>query len=88
MSRFHLTVMKSEQGRFYTQAFHEVVETLAYGLTMLGHDVSYRANVFVPEEAINIVLGAQFAKSETPFPRGRTILYNLEQLGGNPIHTM
>ena len=51
MSRFHLTVMKSEQGRFYTQAFHEVVETLAYGLTMLGHDVSYRANVYVPIDA-------------------------------------
>lgn len=88
--RFHLTIMRPDDkgARFNVQAFHEVIETLAYGVSMLGHDVSYRANVFVPEDAINIVLGAQFAKPETPFPRGRTILYNLEQLGGNKFHTM
>ena len=87
MNRFHITIMRPEEksGRFYVQAFHEVVETLAYGLSMLGHDVSYRANVFVPENATNIVLGAQFAKPETPFPRN-TILYNLEQIGGNQMH--
>ena len=84
--KFHLTIMRpdSESGRFYVQAFHEVIECLAYSLSALGYDVSYKANVFVPGEQ-NIVLGAQFADPKTPFPDG-TVLYNLEQLGGNPMH--
>lgn len=87
MARWHLTIMRPEgSGGFYVQAFHEVVETLAYGLSALGYDVSYRANVFIPE-AQNVVLGAQFADPKTEFPPG-TILYNLEQIGGNAIHTI
>jgi hypothetical protein len=68
-------------GSFYVQSFHELVETLAYALSALGHDVSFRSNVFVPE-AQNVVLGAQFADPKTDFPPN-TILYNLEQIGGN-----
>jgi hypothetical protein len=51
-------------------------------LLHLGHQVSYKSNVFVAA-AQNIVLGPQFVKPETPFPEG-TILYNLEPIGGNP----
>jgi hypothetical protein len=43
--RFHITIMRPEgPGRFYSQAFHEVAETHAYGLVPLGHQVSYKAN--------------------------------------------
>jgi hypothetical protein len=81
--RFHLTIMRPDgPGRFYSQAFNEVAETLSYGLVHLGHQVSHKANGFVPGVQ-NIVLGPQFVKPETPFPEG-TILYNLEQIGGNP----
>lgn len=82
--RFHITIMRPQEeiGRFCSQAFHEVTETLAYALVALGHQVSYKTNMFVPG-AQNIVLGPQFATPETAFPEG-TILYNLEQIGGNP----
>lgn len=81
--RFHLTIMRPEDQRakFNVRCFHETVECLAYGLSMLGHDVSYRANVFIPEGAVNIVLGGQFADPRTPFPPA-TVFYNLEQIGG------
>lgn len=84
--RFHITIMRprEEKGRFYVQAFHEVAETLAYGLSALGHDASFRSNGFVLD-AQNIVLGPQFAAADVKFPPG-TILYNLEQIGANPIH--
>lgn len=84
--RFHILIMRHEDKtvRFHVQAFHEVVESLAYGLSALGHDVSFKSNVFLPE-AQNIVLGAQFADPKTEFPAG-TVLYNLEQLGGNDLH--
>lgn len=86
MARFHLTIMRPQgDASFYCQAFHEIIETLAYSLSALGHDVSFRSNVFVPG-ARNVVLGAQFADPKTDFPPG-TILYNLEQIGGfDAIH--
>jgi hypothetical protein len=82
--RFHLTIMRpqTDRGRFFTQAFNEVTETLAYGLLALGHQVSHKANGFLVG-AQNIVLGPHLASSETEFPDG-TILYNLEQIGGHP----
>lgn len=81
--RFHITIMRPQEGpgKFYSQAFHEVAETLAYGLVQLGHEVSYKSNGFLPG-AQNIVLGPQFADGQTEFPEG-TILYNLEPIGGN-----
>jgi hypothetical protein len=81
--RFHIAIMRPDgPGRIYTQAFHEVAETLAYGLVHLGHQVSHRGNAFL-STAQNIVLGPQFVLADTPLPEG-TILYNLEQIGGNP----
>jgi hypothetical protein len=86
MSRYHITVMRpaTPAGRFYSQSFHELMETLAYAFVALGHEVSYKTNGFLPE-ATNIVLGPQFCDPKTEFPRG-TILYNLEQIGGSPLH--
>jgi hypothetical protein len=81
--RFHITIVRPDgPSRVYTQAFHEVAETLSYGLLHLGHQVSCNTNGFL-STAQNIVLGPQFVKPETPLPEG-TILYNLEQIGGNP----
>ena len=83
--RFHITVMRpGGNGAFYVQAFHEVVESLCYAISALGHDVSFRANVFIPG-AQNVILGAQFADPESPIPDG-SICFNLEQLGANPMH--
>jgi hypothetical protein len=83
--RFHLMTMRpGGPASFYTRAFNEVIETLAYGLVALGHQVSHRTNTFVTVPgATNIVLGPQFVDASTNFPAG-TILYNLEQIGGNP----
>jgi hypothetical protein len=70
------------QAGFYSNAFNEVAETLAYGLIALGHEVSHKKNGFL-SGAQNIVLGPQFVTATTEFPEG-TILYNLEPIGANP----
>jgi hypothetical protein len=81
--RYHITVMRPDgPDGFYSNAFNEVCETLAYGLLALGHEVSHKRNRFVAA-AQNIVLGPQFVDSSSEFPEG-TILYNLEPIGGNP----
>lgn len=88
MRKFHVTIMRpeSDSGRFHVQAFHTVAQILLYGLSALGFDCSFKSNVFVPNDAINVVLAPQFASEKTEFPEGRTILYSLEQLGGNSLH--
>lgn len=82
--RFHITIMRPEgQGAFFVRAFHEIVETVSYGLSALGHDCSFRSN-FVVIGAQNIVFASQYADPATPIPDG-SILYNFEQLEGcNP----
>jgi hypothetical protein len=63
--------------------FHDVIETLFFGLRALAHEVTYKPNL-VLAGAQNIVIAPHLTGPEVEFPEG-TILYNLEQIGcGSP----
>jgi hypothetical protein len=59
--------------------YKEVIDTLAWGLTEIGHDASYAINAFDPK-ATNIVFGAQMLPVELlkRLPAD-SIIYSLEQ---------
>lgn len=63
------------------KGYKEVIETVAWGLEQLGHQVSYAANQVAPN-ATNIVFGAQMLPIEVigQLPAD-TIMYNFEQIG-------
>lgn len=83
--RLHLTILRPEgKAHFFSHAFDEVLETLAYGLRALGHPVSYKMNHFA-RDAQNIIFGGHFCNPETPPPAG-SVFYNLEQIGANDQH--
>jgi hypothetical protein len=68
--------------------YQEIVDTLVWGLSQLGHDVTTAQNEIDPD-AVNIVLGFQMmdgAMIDT-LP-DNTIIYNLEQLANIPTDTM
>lgn len=85
--RFHLTILRPDgKSEFFSHAFDEVMETIAYGLRALGHHVSYKMNHLLTG-AHNIILGGQFLNPETPPPAG-SVFYNLEQIGANDNHLL
>jgi hypothetical protein len=62
--------------------YREVLETVHYGLTALGHDATLSENV-VDKTKTNIIVGAQMLSEPDlrALPRG-TIVYNFEQMRG------
>ena len=82
MAAFHVMRWVPDPRLHILRGYDEVIETLAWGLRALGHEVTEDTNVLRPG-AIPIVLGAQLmppAMIERLPPD--TILYNLEQLHG------
>jgi hypothetical protein len=62
--------------------YREVIETLHWGLTDLGYDVTISENQ-IDGARVNIVLGAQMlADTELRRLPDATIVYNFEQIGG------
>lgn len=70
----------------FSDCFHEVAETVMYGLRSLGHEAEMRDNVF-RRNTQHIVFGAHLLPANAPLPEG-SILYNLEQVGGGNIGQM
>jgi hypothetical protein len=68
--------------------YKEVIETVAWGLEQLGHQVTYEVNKFVTG-ATNIVFGAQVVPIAVlkQLPKG-TIIYNLEQIRALQVDQM
>lgn len=64
------------------RGYLEVIQTVEWGLTQLGHGVSYALNGYDPA-AVNIVFGAQVLPIDVmkQLPDD-TIVYNFEQAGG------
>jgi hypothetical protein len=63
--------------------YKDVIDSIHWGLGQLGHQATYAVNN-VAADSTNIVFGAQMIPSETlrRLPAD-TIIYQLEQLGGN-----
>jgi hypothetical protein len=60
----------------------EVIETLEWGLTALGHRTTTAVNAFAPD-AVNVVVGFQMlSAAELEAAPPGTIVYNFEQLAG------
>jgi hypothetical protein len=60
--------------------YKEVIETVAWGLKQLGHQVTYEVNKFVTS-ATNIIFGAQVVSvAELKQMPKDTVIYNFEQL--------
>jgi hypothetical protein len=80
VARFHIMHVIPDPRLHGLHGYREVIETLAWGLSQLGHEVGYALNQFDPA-ATNIVFGAHMLPLENveALPAG-TISYNLEQV--------
>jgi hypothetical protein len=82
MSKFHLMHCVPHPRMHGLHGYREVIESIAWGLEQLGHEVSYALNRYEPA-ATNIVFGAQvlpmdFLARMAP----GTVVYNFEQMRG------
>jgi hypothetical protein len=81
MAKYHLMHCVPADPRVHgLNGYKEVIETVAWGLEQLGHQVSYALNQ-PAREATNVVFGAQVMPIATlkRLPEG-TIIYNFEQM--------
>jgi hypothetical protein len=81
MTHYHLMHCVPPDPRVHgLNGYKEVIETVAWGLEQLGHQVSYALNQ-PAREATNVVFGAQVMPIATlkRLPEG-TIIYNFEQM--------
>lgn len=81
--RYHLAHIIPDPRMHGLNGYKEVIETVAWGLEQLGHQVSYGINQIVAD-ARNIMFGGQLLSLEEieKIPPG-TIFYNFEQM--NPL---
>ncbi len=65
--------------------YKEVIDTIQWGLTQLGHQVTYSLNSY-DESALNIIFGAQVLPLAflEQLPRD-SVVYNFEQLRGRDV---
>ncbi|WP_164075752.1 hypothetical protein, partial [Stenotrophomonas maltophilia] len=76
--KFHLAHLIPDPRMHGLNGYKEVIDTVAWGLGELGHEVTYAVNDFA-KGATNIVFGAQVAAIETlERLRPDTIIYNFE----------
>lgn len=85
MSRFNIAhIVPDRRGPSMMHGlygYREVIDTLQWGLTDLGHEATVHENKFIAERT-NIVLGAQMlSSSELQRLPPETIIYNFEQIG-------
>lgn len=80
MTHYHMVHLIPTERHHGLYGYTEVIQTLTWGLTTLGHTVTYAKNSYI-NDATNIVFGHQIAGKEilSMMPAG-TIIYNLEQL--------
>jgi hypothetical protein len=79
MARFHL--MHCIHPKMHgLNGYKEIIESVAWGLEQLGHDVSYAVNRAEPD-ATNVIFGAQVLSTEfLKCLPADTVVYHLEQL--------
>jgi len=79
MTHYHIVHFVPSERHHGLYGYIEVIQSVAWGLTTLGHTVSYAKNQFSADTK-NIVFGVQMAEWDMikALPRG-TIIYNLEQ---------
>jgi len=66
----------------------EVIETVKWGLSQLGHDVTVGVNK-IEKDRINIIVGGQMlTDADIQKLPADTIVYNFEQMAGVPLHTI
>jgi predicted O-methyltransferase YrrM len=76
VAKFNVTVVTRE-GFLHTKGFHEVMDSVSWSLSSLGHDVSVTSNWFSESGETNIIFGAELIDiSAIP---SNSIVYNLEQ---------
>jgi len=81
--RYHLAHIIPDPRMHGLNGYKEVIDTVAWGLEQLGHQVSYGINQIVAD-ARNVVFGGQLlGESEIGRVPPTTIFYNFEQL--NPL---
>jgi hypothetical protein len=82
MARFHLMHCVPHPRMHGLNGYKEVIESVAWGLAQLGHEVGYALNRYEPA-ATNIVFGAQVLPIDFLSRMSRdTVVYNFEQMRG------
>jgi hypothetical protein len=83
--KYHLVHVVPQPQMHGLFGYSEVIETVRWGLTELGHDVSVKLNGFSPDRP-NIVFGAQMLDPRI-FPQltSKVIVYNFEQIARYPV---
>lgn len=77
MAKYNVTRINPD-GFIHTQGFCEVIDSLAWALAALGHDVNVTQNWLSEVGETNIVFGAEVVAPYQRFPKN-TIIFNLEQ---------
>jgi predicted O-methyltransferase YrrM len=76
MSKFHIVAIRPP-GFLHTSGFAEIIDSLSWALSSLGHDVVICENTF-SKDGTNILFGAELLSKEQALP-DNVIIYNLEQ---------
>jgi hypothetical protein len=82
MTRFNIVHIIPDGG-FNLRAYHEVIDSVRWGLQQLGHDTTYSVNS-CSQDARNIIFGGQCDPGVVIHSPDDSIYYNLEQIRGNP----
>src|ERR1700757_4905450 len=77
MAKFNITVIRPD-GFLHSSGFNEVVDSLAWSLSSLGHEANVTQNWLAEHGEHNIVFGAELIAEFQRLPRNTT-LFNLEQ---------
>jgi hypothetical protein len=86
--KFHIVHVVPDPRLHGLRGYREVSETLQWGLTALGHEVSVAENEFASDRT-NIVFGFQMlSEAQIENLRADTIVYNFEQLAGLPANAL
>ena len=80
MTHYHMVQLFPSERHHGVLSYTEVIQSLTWGLSVLGHNVTYAQNSFVFDSQ-NIIFGHQIANRDIleMMPKG-SIIYNLEQL--------
>lgn len=80
MTHYHIVHFIPTERHHGLYGYNEVIQTISWGLTALGHTVTYAKNKLGEEGSTNIVFGCQMVGWDIlkMLPKG-TIVYNLEQ---------
>jgi hypothetical protein len=82
--RFNLVHILPSPRLHGLNGYREVIDSVAWGLNQLGHEVTLGLNQF-ESDAVNIIFGFQMLKERQLRELSRdTIIYNFEQIAGVP----